>query len=376
VFISTYDELRDACARWASEPVLALDTEFIRERTYYPTLCLLQVGTETEQHAIDTLAVKDLSPLAPLFKDPSIVKVFHACTQDLEILNTAVGCLPAPLFDTQVAAAFLGQKLQIGYGPLVEAYCNVHIAKADSLSDWSRRPLDSDQLKYALDDVKYLPGIYHAMVDELVASDRLQWVLPEMEALLDPALYVRDPRDAYQHVKRNTSLTRKQLAVLREVAAWRERYAARHNIPRKWVVSDEVMLELSKRPPQTPEKLLRTRGTESLSRNEVDGLLGALKKGKLCPPAEYPVIKHRAKPSLETESVIDLMYAMVRLVSERSGVAPALIATRDDLYDFITDRPASKLSRGWRKTLMGDQLDLLLGGRAGLTVKDGRIEIL
>jgi ribonuclease D len=377
LFISTYDELVSFCERAASSKVLAVDTEFLRERTYRPKLCLIQLATSADDIvAVDPLAISDLTPVAELFKNPSITKILHACSQDLEVIDGAMGCVPSPMFDTQLAASFLGHRMQMGYGALVEAYTGVHLAKAESLTDWSRRPLDPEQLTYAEDDVRYLPGIYEQMIDELTKADRLQIVLPEMQALLDPSHYRHDPMDAYRHLKRATSLTRKQLAVGREACAWRERLAAKRNIPRKWVLSDEVMLEICKRAPKDVDRLFKIRGTEQLSRRDAEALVYAVNRGAACPAAEMPSLPKRSRPTPEQESVLDLMYAMLRIISEKSGVATQLIATRDDLLDFVNGSEKAALAQGWRYQLAGAQLERLLNGGCGLTVKDGHVEIL
>lgn len=376
VYLSTQSELAAFCERAASHKVLAVDTEFLREKTYYPKLCLVQVATSEEIAAVDPILIEDLSPLAALFEDDSITKVFHACTQDIEVLLDGMGCVCAPVFDTQLAAAFLGMRQQVSYGSLVEAYCGVHLAKAESLTDWSRRPLDPEQLRYAEDDVRYLPGIYDRMMSQLVERDRLSWLAPEMETLCDPARVRREPREAYLRLKRSGSLTRRQLAVAREVCAWREECAARRDIPRKWVASDEVVVEICKRTPSSVERLRRVRGTDQIPEGDARELVRAVARGVACPAAECPRVVRHARPSAETEGVIDLMYAVLRLVSEKSGVATQLIATRDDLMDFLTDRESARLATSWRWELAGHTLDRLLSGEVGLTVKEGRIELL
>ena len=178
MYITRYDELAAFCKRAASHRVLAIDTEFLREKTYYPRLCLIQAATDGEVALIDPIALEDLSPFAALLADETIVKVFHACSQDLEVLYGSLGVVPQPIFDTQVAAAFIGLRQQMGYGALVEELCGVHLAKADALSDWTHRPLDQHQLEYAEDDVRYLPRMYDDMVARLSSKNRLGWVLP------------------------------------------------------------------------------------------------------------------------------------------------------------------------------------------------------
>lgn len=376
MYLSTQEQLDDFCRQIAGEKVIAVDTEFLREKTYYPKLCLVQIGAGELTAAIDPLLVGDLAPLARIFEDPSVTKVLHACGQDLEVILDGMGCVCAPVFDTQLAAAFLGMRQQVSYGSLVEAYCGVRLPKAESLTDWSRRPLDPEQLAYAEDDVRYLPGIYDRMVSELARQDRLSWVRPEMEALCDPARIKRDPSEAYLRLRRSGSLTRRQLAVAREVCAWREGVAAERDVPRKWVASDEVVVEVCKRTPGSVDRLRRIRGTEQISERDAARLLEAVARGAACPAEECPKVTKHLRPSPETEGVIDLMYAVLRLVSEKSGVATQLIATRDDLLDFLQDRDRSPLARDWRWELAGRTLDRLLSGEVGLTVKGGRIELL
>ena len=376
MYISEYQDLKAFCERAASSKILAVDTELLREKTYYPKLCLIQIATYEESACVDPLAIDDLSPLRDLLVDKRITKVFHACTQDLEVILHAMGVVAAPVFDTQLAAAFLGLRQQVGYGMLVEHYTGVRLPKADSLTDWSRRPLDAEQLAYAEDDVRYLPGIYDAMMTQLVAKNRLGWLIPEMEELSDRSHFERLPEQAYLHLKRSSSLTRRQLAVAREVCAWRERRTAERDIPRKWLVSDEILVEVCKRCPKTMDRLRRIRGTEQISDREADGLLRAVRKGLAIGPADLPVQKRRERSSAEAEGAIDLMYALLRIISERSGIAPQLIATREDLVDLAAGREGCRLQSGWRYELAGSRLMRLLSGEMGLTVKDGRVEIL
>lgn len=376
MYLSTYDELVAFCERAAAYKVLAVDTEFLRERTYRPKLCLVQVATEDEAVAIDPITIEDLGPLKELLANKNKTKVFHACDQDIEVIRDSMGIIPEPIFDTQLAAAFLGHRMQMGYGALVQAYEGVHLAKADGLTDWAKRPLDKDQLRYAIDDVLYLPRIYEKMMNELIARDRLAWYEPELEALVNKISRAREPREAYVHLKRASSLTRKQLAVAREVCAWREELAAARDLPRKWVMQDEIVVELCRRAPRSVERVRRTRGTDNLSERDAKALVGAIRAGLACPPEDYPQIKHRPRASAETDSVIDLMYALLRLRSESEGVAIPLIATRDDLHSFMLGNKDCSLSRGWRYELVGSSLEGLLRGETGLTVKDGRVELL
>lgn len=377
MYISTYEELSAFCERAARFNAIAVDTEFLRERTYHPRLCLVQVATPDECVVIDVIAIDNLAPLAILMRDEGTVKVFHACSQDMEVLNYTLGALPAPIFDTQIAAAFLGERMQTSYNGMVHAFCGVTLPKSESLTDWSRRPLTPEQIEYALDDVRYLIKAYDAIMERLDESGRASWVLDEIRPLTDRSHYVVDRRVAFKRVKRVNSLTRRQLAVARELAAWREARAEYSNIPRKWLMSDEVLIALSKRPPHDAASLRRVRGTEQLSDADVAGALSVIARGESCPADKYPFIARTHKPaSPELESVIDLMYALIRLVGERSGVATAMIASRDDLVDYVDHPQDSPLREGWRFELVGTLIDDLLNGDIGLTVKDRALEIL
>ena len=377
MYISTEADLAAFCARAATFDAVAVDTEFLRERTYHPRLCLVQVATPDESVAIDPIAIKDLQPLADLLVNPQVMKVFHACSQDMEVLLQTLGVLPDPIFDTQVAAAFLGERLQISYNGLVHAFCGVTLPKSESLTDWSRRPLTDKQLEYALDDVRYLIQAYHAMVERLSEQGRLSWAMDEIRPLADRSHYEIDRRQVYKRVKRVNSCTRRQLGIARELAAWREGRAERYNIPRKWVMSDEVLLALVKRAPRDVANFRSIRGTEQLSESDVMAALMAVERGLSCPSDHLPPVYHARKaPTSDLESVTDLMYALIRLVSDQSGVATAMIASREDLADYIDHPERSRLRDGWRFELLGTRLDDLLSGNMGLTVKDRRIEIL
>ena len=376
MYISTHQALVDFCQRAREFDAIAVDTEFLRERTFHPRLCLVQIATPAESVAVDPLVIDDLSPLAELMADESVIKVFHACSQDMEVMLHTVGALPRPIFDTQVAAAFLGERQQISYGALVQAFCGVSLPKTESLTDWSRRPLSDKQIEYAIDDVKYLIVAYTEMMSRLRELGRVDWVLDELRPLADESHYRADRHEAFRKVKRINSCSRHQLGIARELAAWREDRAERRNIPRKWVMSDDTLLALVKRNPVRVEEFRSIRGTDQLGERDVDGALmlsSAVRAARTIACRSWCA----ASPdSPELESVTDLMYALIRLVAERSGVATSVIASRDDLADYIEHPEQSPLREGWRFELVGSRLDDLLSGNMGLTVKDGKIELL
>lgn len=376
MYLSTQEELKAYCDEASTCRVVAVDTEFLREKTYFPRLCLIQVNAGGNIAAIDPILIEDLSLLAAIFEDPDVVKVFHACSQDLEVLWDGMGCVCRNVFDTQVAAAFLGLRQQIGYGPLVDAYCGVSLPKAEALTDWSQRPLDPEQLVYAEDDVRYLPQIYETMCNKLVDSDRLSWVLPEMDEASDPSRFRKDPRDAFLRLKRASTLTRRQLAVAREVCAWREETAAARDVPRKWLMSDEVIVEACHRTPTSLPRLRRIRGLEKLSESDARGIIASVQRGLDCPADDFPAAIKRLKPSSEKDGALDLMSAVVRVVAEKTGIAPQVIASKEDLNELLSGSRDGRLAQGWRHEVAGKQLERLLAGELGLTIKDGKIELL
>ncbi len=377
MLITNDDQLREFADRASRSEVLAVDTEFLREKTYYPKLCLIQLGTDSEQVAVDPFAVVDPAPIVRLFSNPFITKVFHACSQDMEVLLPyCKGVLPWPLFDTQIAASFVSDHCQIGYAALVEEYCGVSLSKAESLTDWSRRPLDGAQITYALDDVRYLPSIWRTMRGQLEEKGRLNWLEPDFRHAADPATYVHAPREAYRRVKRIGNLTRRQLAVARELAAWREERAAAIDRPRRRVLSDELVVEIARRCPTSSEALQRIRGVSDVAAGDRALILGAVRRGLECPVKDCPEPEYHGRPSLDEECVCDLMYAYTRMVAEREGIAPSMLASRDDLIQFQGAPDRSPLSVGWRHEVLGRHLEDLLDGRVGLTVKDGKVELL
>lgn len=377
MYITTTNELSAYCQQVSHARVLALDTEFVREKYFHPKLCLIQISDGEHHAVVDPLLIKDLSPLKKLLTNPQITKVFHACTQDLETIYFGMDhCHVAPVFDTQVAASFLGFGAQISYANVVQAYCQVKLAKSESLTDWEQRPIQDAQLNYALDDVRYLPCVYTQMIHQLTKQDRLSWVAPDMAAATAPSVFMRDARRAYVHLKRASSLTRKQLAVAREICAWREDLAEQRNIPRKRILTDEVVLELCRRGAQRRDDIREIRGTEHVSTKDLQDLFEAMSRGKQVAPNDMPEALHRTRRSQETESVLDLMHALVRVLSDKVHITPQVVATKDDLYAFLVNPEHSRLSSGWRWEVAGKKLKGLLAGEVGITVKDNALELL
>ncbi len=372
-YIDSQSAFEDYCLELADSNLLAIDTEFLREKTYYAKLCLLQVNNGKTEAIIDPLALDDLTPFGALLAKKDMVKIFHAGSQDIDILYHETGVLPTPLFDTQVAAALLGKPLQIGYGPLVRDMCGVKLAKADGFTDWSRRPLTKTQLKYAIEDVEYLPRIYRSMVATLEKSNRLSWLDEEFAELRNPAKYDHEPREMWRHVKRISSLTRQQLAIVREVAAWRETEAKRRNVPRKWVIADEAIVEIARKEPNTSARLLEVRGLASrLSHKAVNQILEAVRKGVETPQEQLPKKEHHDKGLHEADGIVDLMSALVSVRAAENGVAAPVLVNREELSKLARGhREDLGVLEGWRYQMVGKELESLLAGKLALHF-DGR----
>jgi ribonuclease D len=370
VYVRDDAALRALAESMRGADAIAIDTEFMREKTYYARLCLIQVATDDIVAAIDPFAVKDLGPLFELMRDERCVKVFHAGSQDLEIFYRLMGEVPAPVFDTQVAATLTGLPTQVGYQQLIRSLVGVELDKAHSFTDWARRPLSEDQVEYALDDVRYLTRAYRTLCEVLDRGGRLGWLAEDFARMADPATYDVVPGEQFLRVKRASVLDRRSLAVLREVAAWREREAQERDIPRRWLVSDESLIEIARRAPGDRTALLAVRGlNEQVVRRSGEDILEAVKRGRSLPEDDLPKIEKRKRLHGEVEELADLMSALVRLRAKEHDVAPTLLATRDDLERFAGgERDGSPLASGWRHTLVGSELEALLNVAA--TVSD------
>ena len=355
--------------------VLAIDTEFLREKTYYPKLCLLQMATDDEVAIVDPLTVDDLGVLEPLLEDERTMKLFHAGGQDIEILLREVGSMPRPLFDTQVAAALLGHTQQIGYGALVHAECGVTLKKTDSFTDWSRRPLSDSQIDYAADDVIYLPRLYRKMKGKLESKGRLGWLAPDFEEMMNPEKYSEDPMLRYRRLKRVAQLNGRQLAAAREFAAWREEEARKRDMPRKWLVSDEQIVEACRRDARTIDDLYMVRGVrEKLPVRDAREVLARMNKATSRPKSEWPELDKPSRSERNVDASLDLMCALVRLRAKENGVAMQTLASHSDLTALARGHFEDiDLMRGWRRALVGDELVDLLEGRIALSLVKGEL---
>ncbi len=376
--IDTPEALRDLCERLRGSEWLAIDTEFIRERTYYPRLCLIQVSNGEVAACVDPIRLPDIQPFLDLMFDGNILKVFHAARQDLEIFWHDWHQFPLPLFDTQPAAALLGHGDQIGYARLVQQVLGTELPKDQSRTDWSARPLNEQQLRYALDDVIYLGELYLRMRGQLSDRERLQWLAADFATLADPATYQPDPRTAWKRVKGRQHLRGCQLAVLRALAEWRETTARQRDLPRKWVMKDDLMVELCRRLPRSLEALAKLRGIDAgMVRREGRTLLDLIKTASELPREQWPVEKQRPTPlSPRQEAMVDYLSAGLRLLAAQHQLSPQAIATHKDLQNLVRGDADCPLLHGWRRAVAGDPLRALMQGRRTLDNRTGELRLL
>ena len=377
VYIANQEQFVAFVQRAMHSNVLAIDTEFMREKTYYAKLCLIQLATDDEVAIVDPFALDDLGALAPVLQNEQVMKLFHAGRQDLEIILREVGVLPKPLFDTQVAAALLGHTQQIGYAALVHAECGVTLKKIDSFTDWSRRPLSESQLEYAADDVVYLPRMYERMRGQLMKLNRLSWLDPDFEELSNPAKYAINERERYRRLKRVSQLSRRQLAAAREVASWRELEAQRRDVPRKWVMTAEQIVDACKREARSIDELFMVRGmSERLSTRDARAVVSLITSALDAPPDTWPEPDRCGKNEPNVDAQLDLMCALVRLRAKENGVAFPTLASHDDLARVARGyREDIDLLKGWRRALVGEELLALLEGKLSLSLDGMQLRV-
>jgi ribonuclease D len=375
--ITTTADLAAACARLATHPFVTIDTEFLRDSTYYPKLCLLQMASPDEGLLVDPLADGlDLAPFFALMADEQVVKVFHAARQDLEIVWNLGRMLPKPLFDTQIAAMVCGYGDSVGYEQLANDLAKARIDKSSRFTDWSRRPLSDAQLSYALSDVTHLRDIYLALKTDLETTGRMSWLDEEMLVLNHPGTYETKPEDAWLRLRGRVRKPR-EVALLMELAGWRETEAQTKDVPRGRVLKDDALMDIVQRAPRDAEGLadLRSlpRGFER-SRAGQD-VLAAVERALL--------IDHKTLPRMERDharggngAVLDLMKVLLKAISDAERVAPKIIATVDDLEAIANDDEADVPAlKGWRRTLFGEKALALKAGQLALRMRGGRVSV-
>ena len=373
--ITTTDSLAQACARLAKHPCVTIDTEFLRESTYYPILCVMQMASPDEALVVDALAPDiDLASFFALMADERVLKVFHAGRQDIEIVWHRAGLIPHPVFDTQIAAMVLGHGDSISYEQLVQRITGDHLDKSHRFTDWSRRPLSKAQIAYAISDVTHLRDIYLALSADLAKRGRIEWVNEEMEILTSPDTYRAEPERAWQRV-RTRARKPKELAVLMEVAAWREREAQSRDVPRGRVLKDDALGDIAVQAPTSMEKLaaLRSlpRGFERSKWGEA--ILQAVERGLARDLKSLPRIE-RSRAAVNGAAIVELLKVLLRMTAERHAVAAKVIATVEDLERIAADDEADVAAlKGWRRELFGEKALALKHGRLALAIENGRV---
>lgn len=341
----------------ADSAPLALDTEFLRERTYRPQLCLIQIAQESRSSCIDPLALDDLAPFAELLANPGQVKVLHAASQDLEVLHQRLGILPAPLFDTQIAAALCGLGEQVGYAALVERLLGVSLAKAHSRTDWSRRPLSDEQLDYALDDVRYLPETHAILVERLDSLGRTAWLQEDCAALLDPSRWTQEPLEAWRRLKGWQRLPPAAFPRLRQLAAWRERRAQALDRPRRWVLDDETLVQLVTRPPRNIHALLHGNLLPPGLRGAADEIMAALDAAQhddTPPPPTWTPMRG------EERERFDQLTRTLDGLAQELDLPSGLLVTRGELEQLARGQSNLDRLQGWRGELLRAPLGAIL----------------
>jgi ribonuclease D len=374
LFIDTPAALDSLCTDLAGVGWFAIDTEFLREKTYYPKLCLLQVATPDMAACIDPLALDDLAPLLALLADHNLIKVFHSARQDMEIFYHLAGSPPAPVFDTQIAAPLLGYADQIGYANLVNEMLGVTLDKLHTRTDWTVRPLGDEQLRYAADDVIYLAALYQQLRERLQSLGRLEWLDEDFRLLASPELYEIRPEDAWRKVKGANRLKGASLSILQTLAGWREQQACSRDRPRGWMLRDDAMVDIARHKPGTLQALSAIRGlSDGLLKRSGDELLAIIKKAAGEKPVPFPDAGMRNRLSAEQDALVDVMMAVVRLCAEENSLNPSVLASRKQLEALLLGDTKSGVMQGWRRKLVGERLQRLLDGELELKVKDGRL---
>jgi len=376
-YIDTEADLIRFCQRIADTDWMTVDTEFLREKTYYSQLCLIQVATEDEIACIDPLTIDNLDPILDLIYDPAITVVFHAARQDLELFYTLRGDLPTALFDSQLAATVLGYGDQIGYGNLVKQCLDIELDKAHSRTDWSKRPLDAGQIDYAADDVRYLRDIYKHLLQELNEKNRLHWLNEDFENLANTSTYAPDPINIWKKIKGAGRLKGVQFAILQKLAEWREQRAIKTNRPRRWILKDEVMIDLAKLAPESTQKLSMIRGLESGTiERHGKALLEQISLAKALPHESWPTFKKPLLLTTQQDATVDALMALMRKFCDEQSIAPAAVASRKELERIVAGDRSVDLLQGWRNEIVGHHIQAFLDGKLSITVANTQLNTL
>ena len=373
-YIDSDEMLAQFCAGLAAASYCVIDTEFVRESTYYPELALIQIAGGDQLACIDPLAISDFTPLAELLVKDNLLKVFHSSSQDLEILYQKFDQVPTPVFDTQLAAAVLGYNQQISYADLVQQITGVVLEKKHTRANWMRRPLSQDELDYAMDDVRYLLTVYEALNEKLESTRRYGWMEKDLRAMSDPANYQVEMAQLWKRLKGVQKLKGEKLQIASELAQWREELAQRQNRPRRWIVKDEVIVEIARQKPADIEALSRIRDLSDKTVNRHgDKLLQMVAHAARVDASLWP--QHDKLKNLDKQQLAlgDCLMALCRVIADQNQIALATLATRKDIDNLLLNQKSSRLTQGWRFAMAGEQLLEFIHGQSSISVDQQRL---
>ena len=375
-YIDSTDALLALTNSLASEPWIAIDTEFLREKTYRPELCLLQIAAGDIVACVDPLALDNIDPLLDLIYDPAITKVLHAAGQDLEIFYWLRGSVPENLFDTQIAAPLLGHQEQIGYANLVKEVLKVDLSKSHSRADWTRRPLPQQQLDYAADDVIYLAEMYPKMLHQLESLGRLSWLDQEWIDLTNPHLYEKPANEMWKKLRQIDKLKGSRLATAQALAEWRELTARDQNLPRNWLLKDDVLVDLAKQMPSDEAELKHIRGlSDGLRRRHGEALVKMIQKARDTEPQNLIIPARKVKLTPLQDAALDVLSAVAKSHATHLQINPTILAPRKSLEDLIKGQRETQIMQGWRADLIGQNLCAVLDGQRQISFVEGELTI-
>jgi ribonuclease D len=375
-FINTPEKLAVLCQDLVDAPWLALDTEFLREKTYYSKFCLLQIATPSLVACVDPLALEDIDSLLDIIYDTTVVKVFHSARQDLEIFYHLRGSLPTPVFDTQVAAPLLGFQDNPGYAMLVSSWLNVNLTKEHTRTDWSCRPLSEGQVAYAADDVIYLAEIYQRMLKKLTDLGRLSWLKDDFDHLSDVTVYQANPELAWLRIRGLKKLTKKQLSVAQSLAQWRERIAQQENRPRNWLLRDDLIIDLARLQPNNVGELIKVRNLhERTVKRHGKALCALIEQAANQEPVPRDEEAPRADKQHQHDAIVDILTAVVRIRAKENSISASVLASRKQLDELLQNASESCLLQGWRASMVGDELLAIISGKFWVRISEDTIQI-
>ncbi len=375
-YVNTTEKLDILCGKILQAPWIALDTEFLREKTYFPKFCLLQVATPDWVACVDPLAIDDLDRLFDAIYQPNIIKVLHSCRQDLEIFYQLTGKVPGPIFDTQIAAPLLGFQENPGYAMLVSSFLNINLSKAQTRTDWSARPLSAEQIQYAADDVIYLCEIYQKIGDQLSELGRLDWLKNDFKQLYEAELYKISPENAWLKIRGKNKLTGKQLSIIQSLAEWRESTAQNIDRPRNWLIRDDMLIELAKLQPVNLPDLAKVHHiNERFVARYGKIVCQLINEARQRQPKPLYEKGRPPKKTQQQEAILDVLTAVVRIRADENSLNPIVLATRKDLEKLLLNEDDVSVLRGWRYEMVGEELKGLLDGRFSLKLNYDSVEI-